>query len=268
MSSMVFTPRAWAKAGVVAAASAMNSAHAGIIMTTNPIITPDGTTSPSTAVFTDSPREFDVNQFDSSLGTLQAIELSFGTNDFNDGELGGQANLSACTWPGGEFGSCEYAFGVTFDVESTVTTPDGTETVQTATGSGSDTLDVDMAVRAAGLSPLFDVTISGNSVAITLPLGLGTTPFTDYVGAGTWDLDFALNFNNVVFSSTCTDIGNSACSGSSGGSFVSDAFWNVDNIGVKYTYMVTEQVPAPGSLWLFGAGLAAASAVRRRKNRN
>jgi PEP-CTERM motif len=267
MSSMIFTPRAWAKAGVVAAASAMNSAHAGIIMTTNPIITPDGTTSPSTEVFTNSPKEFDVNQFDSTLGTLQAIELSFGTRDFNDDELGGQANLSACNLEG-EGGSCEYAFGVTFDIESTLTTPDGTEKVQTASGSGGGTLDVENLNRAAGLSPSFNVTISGNSFVISLPLGLGTTPFTDYVGAGTWDLDFALNYANVSFSSQCNDNGISECSGSSGGSFVSDAFWNVDNIGVTYTYMVTEQVPAPGSLWLFGAGLAAASVVRRRKNRN
>ena len=108
------------------------------------------------------------------------------------------------------------------------------------------------------------------SPPVTLPLGLGTTPFIPYVGSGTWDLDFETQLSKAAFSSTCVGEGDSQCDPTNpqDGAFDGKVFWNLENITVTYTYMASVEVPVPAPLWLFGAGLAAAAAVTRRKNRN
>ena len=266
MSTLQFTPRVWAAAGAVAAASMASPAQA-VVLTSNPILSSNtvladaeigGTSSGSISALQIS---IGVEQFDSSLGTLLSIELGWSENFFSFSEGLATANLAFCE------GDCIYEFGVEFGVVGSLTTPDGPTNLATAGGSGNGS------TTGTGGTANFNYSLTPPSLASS-PIDIGSSPFASFIGSGDWQAAFDFSAVNILFFSFCEDGDTGFCTGgpNPAGEFwpAESLFWNVNGLQVTYTYETdTVEVPEPGTLIPFGLGLGilALYAVRYRSRK-
>ena len=278
MAKFKFSPRVWAATGVAVAAAAASSPASAVLINA----TLSDTTATSTVTIgglgdgdsaNGTTANVEVGGFNTTLGTLTSVQLSFSDQFILSGiEFGSNSGFFQATLPGFDeeggaqgVAGCQMDSNISFGADGTVTTLDGNDSSASVDYVGSDSR-----TNLQGVTTFFQFDETGSTSA-NIPAGFGSGPFNAFLS--TWDLDFQAIVDTISLQVTCTGVGNFQCVSPTGTGFIGttdeELRWDISNIEVVYNYDPAAQIPEPGTLALFGAGLGmfGASYMARRRRR-
>jgi hypothetical protein len=268
---------------MIAATLFVNSASASLLTSKDATLSSAATTSTvdvdglnsSSQIPAGISSSIQVEEFDTSLGILQSIEVNFDTGYSSPY---GIASNHYVAWPeciNGSSGYCVYEHGFEANFDGFVGTSEGlSENIQTLS-IGDTAQEEDFSGGSPGSSGSALVTsFLGSPAGPGLTFLPGSSPFTSYVGDGTgfWDLTFTFQLAGFSVFTNCEGFDDFSCTNDSsrGGEIIEGQLnWDISNIEVSYVFESftppNNVVSAPTSFALVGLGLTCIGWCRRKK---